>query len=151
VGIGFVGVPVLRDLLADDLDVVGVTITEGAVLDGGGGGAVFELGDGFGELLCGLAGGGLGGGVGCGCLGGAGCVMGPSLAGCGLALTRMSVSRGGGMVASLGGGWGAGLMLSGVRTDLSTGLNFCGRGMAETMEAWMAPTDKAFSPQWLEV
>ena len=75
------------------------------------------------------------GGVGCGCLGGAGCVMGPSFLGCSLLLTRMSVSRGGGMVASLGGGAGAGLTLSGVRTDLSTGLNFWGSGMAETIEA----------------
>jgi hypothetical protein len=41
VRVGFVGVPVLRDFLRDDLDVVGVAIAEGAVLNGGCGGAVF--------------------------------------------------------------------------------------------------------------
>ena len=56
--------------------------------------------------------------------------------------------RGGGFL-----GWrkGAGLTVSGVRTDLSTGLAFSGSGMAETMEAWMEPAAEAFSPQWLLV
>src|ERR1700734_2628226 len=89
------------------------------------------------------------GGTGCGCLGGAGVGTGPSFLGWSLALTRISVSRGGGAAASLGGGRGAGLTLSGVRTDLSTALAFSGRGMAETMEAWMDPASEAFSPQWL--
>jgi hypothetical protein len=64
-------------------------------------------------------------------------------------LTSMSVGRGGGAAASLGGGSGAGLTCSGARTCLSTGLAFCGRGMAETIEAWMEPVEEEDSPNLL--
>src|SRR6185437_1491905 len=90
------------------------------------------------------------GGVGCGCLGGVGCSTGATLGGvfgAVFSLIRMSVGLGGGWVASLGGGLGAGVTLSLARTDFSTGATLVGKGMAETMEAWMAPTDEALSPQ----
>src|SRR5215469_15086630 len=89
------------------------------------------------------------GAVGCGCLGGAGCSTGATLGGvlAVFSLMRMSVGLGGGWVASLGGGLGAGVTLSLARTDFSTGATFVGSGIAETMDAWMAPTELALSPQ----
>src|ERR1700679_84260 len=89
------------------------------------------------------------GGVGCGCLGGAGVSMGATFLGRDFCLTSMSVGRGGGAASALGGGTGAALACSGARTDLSTGLYFWGRGIAETIEAWMAPTDAVLSPKRL--
>src|SRR3984885_8004601 len=90
------------------------------------------------------------GAVGWGCLGGVGCSTGATLGGvlgAVFSLMRMSVGLGGGWVASLGGGLGAGVVFSLARTDFSTGVTLEGSGMAETMEAWMAPTVEAFSPQ----
>ncbi len=60
--VGLLGVPVLRDLLVDDVDVVGEARSEGAVLHGYAGGAVLELHHRLRDAdACGLAGGGFGG------------------------------------------------------------------------------------------
>jgi hypothetical protein len=72
------------------------------------------------------------------------------LRGLGVGLARMGMSRGlgGGMVAS----WattGAGLGESEARTLSSTTGCLGGRGMAETMEAWMEPATGFWSPQVL--
>src|SRR5215472_7270506 len=59
--IGLIGLPVLRDDLRDNAQIVGVADAKGAVLDGGRGGAILELLNGLRQLRGVVAGGGLGG------------------------------------------------------------------------------------------
>src|ERR1700761_2761572 len=87
-------------------------------------------------------------GVSCGCLGGAGVSLVATLGGgLVLLLMRMSVGLGAVLVDSLGGGAAALVTFVGARTALSTGGALVGKGIEETIDAWMEPVSAVLSPQ----
>ena len=139
-GIGLLGVPVLRDLAVDDVDVVGEAVAEGAVLHGDPGGAVLDLHGGLGDADAGgLAGGGLGGRAGrAEDAWAARCGFSRDLewAWCSLFRMRMSLGLGGGCGLLFGGDWGAGCgVLRGEDAGVERALPWRAAGSTETMVA----------------
>ena len=144
-------VPVLRDLGIDDFDVVGVALAEAAVLDRDAGGAILEFYGGLGDADArGLAGDGFGGRRGDWLD-----VLWRSRCGFSAVLIGFVIFSGIATASGVGGGsvlslvtTGAGLGASDVRTPVSSVRCVGGRGIDETMVAWIAPAVEAFSPQW---